>query len=155
MGYAGFAPKQTVGTRLNRLFDAVLTGTHNLCFEAKIRNTCIPVNPVFLYKVRGISQAMRTLSCSVKKTWNQNCACSSFLQITIFPSAFFKRNVLITIIIGRYRSVLTLTSVATFILNIYEPVHEKTNNFGFRPGPAQTGLCSHTRKLEAWNFAYK
>ena len=30
-----------------------------------------------------------------------------------------------------------------------EPVHEKTNNLGFRPGPTQTRLHSHTIKLEA------
>ena len=26
-----------------------------------------------------------------------------------------------------------------------EPVHDKTNNLGFRPGPAQTGLYSHRK----------
>ena len=31
----------------------------------------------------------------------------------------------------------------------YEPVHEKTNNLGFRPGPKQTRLCSDSIKLEA------
>ena len=31
----------------------------------------------------------------------------------------------------------------------YEPVHEKTNNLGFRPGPTQTRLCSDSIKLEA------
>ena len=30
-----------------------------------------------------------------------------------------------------------------------EPVHEKTNNLGFRPGPTQTRLNSHSLKLEA------
>ena len=30
-----------------------------------------------------------------------------------------------------------------------EPVHEKTNNLGFRPGLTQTRLHSHTIKLEA------
>ena len=34
-------------------------------------------------------------------------------------------------------------------LHIFEPVHEKTNNLGFRPGPTQTGLCSHRSRLEA------
>ena len=29
-----------------------------------------------------------------------------------------------------------------------EPSHEKTNNLDFRPGPSQTGLYSHTRRLE-------
>ena len=32
---------------------------------------------------------------------------------------------------------------------IFEPVHEKTNNLGFRPGLTQTRLHSHTIKLEA------
>ena len=36
-----------VGTRLNRLIEAVLTSTHNLCFGAKIRKKCTPVNPSF------------------------------------------------------------------------------------------------------------
>ena len=33
---------------------------------------------------------------------------------------------------------------ATFPINC-EPVHEKTNNLGFRPGPTQTRLYSHIR----------
>ena len=39
------------------------------------------------------------------------------------------------------------------ILN--EPVHEKTNNLGFRPGPTQTSLYSHRRWLEAGNFEFR
>ena len=31
----------------------------------------------------------------------------------------------------------------------YEPVHEKTNNLGFRPGLTQTRLYSHRRWSEA------
>ena len=30
-----------------------------------------------------------------------------------------------------------------------EPVHEKTNNLSFRPGPTQTSLYSHRKELEA------
>ena len=30
-----------------------------------------------------------------------------------------------------------------------EPLHEKTNNLGFRPGLTQTGLFSHRSRLEA------
>ena len=42
---------QIVGTRWNRLGEAVLTITHNLCFGAKIRKTGISLQtPVFLYK---------------------------------------------------------------------------------------------------------
>ena len=36
-----------------------------------------------------------------------------------------------------------------------EPVHEKTNNLGFRPGLTQTRLCSHRSRLEARNFGFK
>ena len=38
---------------------------------------------------------------------------------------------------------------------IYEPVHKKTNNLGFRPGQTQTGLYSHRRWLEAGNFGFR
>ena len=40
-----------VGTRYNRLGEAVLMSTHNLCFGAKIRKIGIPLHtPVLLYK---------------------------------------------------------------------------------------------------------
>ena len=32
---------------------------------------------------------------------------------------------------------------------VFEPVHEKTNNLGFRLGPTQTRLYSHRKELEA------
>ena len=35
---------------------------------------------------------------------------------------------------------------------VYEPCHEKICLWVFRPGPTQTGLYSHRRWLEAWNF---
>ena len=38
---------------------------------------------------------------------------------------------------------------------INEPVHEKTDNMGFRPGPTQTGLYNHRRWLEAGNFGFR
>ena len=38
---------------------------------------------------------------------------------------------------------------------IYEPVREKTNKLGFRPGPTQTGLFCHRKWLEAGNFGLK
>ena len=41
----------------------------------------------------------------------------------------------------------TMTENKMVIIN--EPVHEKTNNLGFRPGPTQTRLYSHSIKLEA------
>ena len=37
---------------------------------------------------------------------------------------------------------------------VYEPRCEKTGLRGFRPGPTQTGLFSHRRWLEAWNFGF-
>ena len=37
----------------------------------------------------------------------------------------------------------------------HEPVREKTNNLGFRPGLTQIGLYSHRRWLEAENFGFK
>ena len=36
-----------------------------------------------------------------------------------------------------------------------EPVREKTNNLGFRPGLTQTGLYSHRRWLEDGNFGFR
>ena len=38
-----------MGTRQNHLDEAVLTSTHNLCFEAKIRKIGIPLIPQFCY----------------------------------------------------------------------------------------------------------
>ena len=40
-------------------------------------------------------------------------------------------------------------SVESCVLFLFEPVHEKTNNLGFRPGLTQTRLYSHSIKLEA------
>ena len=43
-----------------------------------------------------------------------------------------------------------------FISSItFEPVHEKTNNLGFQPGPTQTSLYSHRRWSEAGNFGFR
>ena len=36
-----------------------------------------------------------------------------------------------------------------------ELVREKTNNLSFRPGLTQTGLYSHTSRLEAGNFEFR
>ena len=44
--------------------------------------------------------------------------------------------------------------IVTMII-INEPVHEKTNNLGFRPGPTQTWLYRHRRWLEAGNFGLR
>ena len=37
----------------------------------------------------------------------------------------------------------------------FEPVHEKTNNLVFRPGPTQIRLYRHRRWLEAGNFGFR
>ena len=37
----------------------------------------------------------------------------------------------------------------------FEPRCEKTGLQGFRPGPTQTGLYSHRRWPEAWNFGFR
>ena len=41
------------------------------------------------------------------------------------------------------------------ILVIFEPRRKKTGLWGIRPGPTQTGLCSHRSMLEAVNFGNK
>ena len=41
------------------------------------------------------------------------------------------------------------------LLASFEPVREKTNNLGFRPGRTQTGLNSHRRWLVAANFGFR
>ena len=46
-----------------------------------------------------------------------------------------------------YRNKIYQTVVASSFT--YEPRCEKTGLRGFRPGPTQTGLCSHRRWLEA------
>ena len=38
---------------------------------------------------------------------------------------------------------------------IIEPVREKTNNLGFRPGPTQNGLYSHRKWLGARKFGFR
>ena len=37
----------------------------------------------------------------------------------------------------------------------FEPRRQKTGLRGFRPGPTQTGLYSHRRWLETWNFGFR
>ena len=39
--------------------------------------------------------------------------------------------------------------------SIVEPRCEKTGLRAFRPGPTKTGLCSHRRSLETWNFGIR
>ena len=41
------------------------------------------------------------------------------------------------------------------IPSLNEPRRQKTGLRGFRPGPTQTGLDSHRRWLETWNFGFR
>ena len=59
-----------VHVRKNRLVEAVLTSTHNLCFEAKIRKIGIPLyTPLLPYKsgVRGNVFLMKNVSGAILK----------------------------------------------------------------------------------------
>ena len=44
-----FAQNIDCGYTLNRLNEAVLTSTHNLCFRAKVRKNVYPCKPQFYY----------------------------------------------------------------------------------------------------------
>ena len=61
-----------------------------------------------------------------------------FAQNTMVPTV---EETKISAIISRARHVV--------VGRIIEPVHMKTNNLGFRPGPTQTRLYRHRIKLEA------
>ena len=37
----------------------------------------------------------------------------------------------------------------------YEPVHEKANNLGFRPGPTQNRLYSHRSRTDTYSYIIK
>ena len=50
---------------------------------------------------------------------------------------------------GISRLILIVVILLISAICTYEPVHEKTNNLGFRPGPTQTRLYRHRRRLEA------
>ena len=50
-----------------------------------------------------------------------------------------------------YESLCAYVHVET----LFEPRCEKTGLQGFRPGLTQTGLCSHRRWLEAWNYGFR
>ena len=50
---------------------------------------------------------------------------------------------------------LSLNRLFTTIVILNEPVRDKTNNLGFRPGLTQTSLYSHRKELEALNFGFK
>ena len=51
---------------------------------------------------------------------------------------------------ARYDATLTkISRDSEQLRKVYEPVHDKTNNLGFRPGPTQTSLYSHRRNPES------
>ena len=52
-------------------------------------------------------------------------------------------------------SVIAKTDILRSLLFVFQPVHEKTNNVGFRQGPTQTDLYSHRRWVEAGNFGFR
>ena len=52
-----------MGTRKNRLVEAVLTSTHNLCFGAKIRKIGIPCIPQFCYIKVGFKGVYISRTC--------------------------------------------------------------------------------------------
>ena len=52
-----------VVTRWNRLSEAVLTSTHNLCFGAKIRYNVYPRIPQFYYIKVGCKGVVVTRTC--------------------------------------------------------------------------------------------
>ena len=49
----------------------------------------------------------------------------------------------------------TILCLILSLCNTFEPVCEKTNNVGFRPGPTHAGLCSYRRGLDALNFGFR
>ena len=56
------------------------------------------------------------------------------------------------LLISKQKIVDRCTCTCTyFVISIkaIEPVHDKTNNLGFRPGPTQTSLYSHRRNPES------
>ena len=52
-----------VGTRYNRLSEAVLTSTHNLFFGAKIRKNVYPCKPQFYYTKVGCKGVFVIQTC--------------------------------------------------------------------------------------------
>ena len=52
-----------MGTRKNRLSEAVLTSTHNQCFEAKKKKKVYPCKPQFYYIKVGCKGVFVTQTC--------------------------------------------------------------------------------------------
>ena len=56
----------------------------------------------------------------------------------------------------RWEQSKQMTFFCEFIYEaLIEPGRQKTGLRGFRPGPTQTGLYSHRRWLETWNFGFR
>ena len=53
-----------------------------------------------------------------------------------------------------FSKTIALFKISLSWLTPYEPRRQKTGLRGFRPGPTQTGLYSHRRWLETWNFGF-
>ena len=54
-----------------------------------------------------------------------------------------------------FNQIKKLRNFFNVVHNINEPLHQKTNNLGFGPGPTQTSLYSHRSRLEAGNFGIR
>ena len=91
--------------------------------------------PCRLADIRGLSQAKAARKESVSS--GVELGTSLWSCRPRFSVAFPKKMQHCAVIISLFHQIL------------YEPVHEKTNNLGFRPGLTQTRLHSHTIKLEA------
>ena len=76
---------------------------------------------------------------------------NKYIRISIW--AILEHVTLVTHVTQGYK--IAVCENSSSFLPYMEPVHEKTNNFGFRRGPTQTGLYSHRRWLEAGNFALR
>ena len=58
-----FAQTLIVGKRQNRLSEAVLTSTRNLCFRAKMRKNVYPCKPQFYYIEVGCKGVYSQRTC--------------------------------------------------------------------------------------------
>ena len=69
-----------VGTRYNRLCEAVLTSTHNVCFESEIRKLGVPLQtPVFLYK-SGVKVLVSLIYYSFELEVEDKASASKYLK---------------------------------------------------------------------------
>ena len=64
------------------------------------------------------------------------------------PTCYLHGSNAFNLIQRRFFPGLVIPNASLFQIS-YEPVHDKTNNLGFRPGPTQTSLYSHRRNPES------